>query len=256
MCRTWVKCIQLGVVLLVVSTCSFAASSFEILASQGPPTGSVSVWDGIYTAAQATRGKPLYEMHCGSCHGADLSGGIGQSLKGEFIRYWEGYSLNSLFSRTKYTMPSGAPASLRDEEYLDIIAYILQVSSFPAGTRDIITNGLENVRIEGKEGPRPIPNYSLVRVVGCLTPGAQNSWTLSNSTTPVLTRDPEASRDEERRDSMTKALGNLQLPLRSIYPAPDTFRGHKVEVKGFWIQGANQHVNVNALQTLASTCAR
>jgi hypothetical protein len=35
-----------------------------------------------------------------------------------------------------------------------------------------------------------------------------------------------------------------------LSPDPASFRGHKVEVKGFWIQGSNQHINVNSLQTL------
>ena len=34
-----------------------------------------SVWDGVYTAAQAQRGAPLYEKDCAECHGADLTGG-------------------------------------------------------------------------------------------------------------------------------------------------------------------------------------
>jgi cytochrome c5 len=228
----------------------------EIVAAQGTTPDSRSVWTGVYTTAQAARGKPLYESSCGSCHGADLSGGIGQPLKGEFMRYWEGYSLNGLFSRTKYTMPSGAPASLSDNAYLDIVAYLLRMSNYPTGTNELRTDALENIRIEGREGPKPIPNYSLVRVVGCLVPGAQNTWTLNNASEPVLTREPEASKDEELRSSMNKALGNLQFPLRSIYPAPDPYRGHKVEVKGFWIQGGSQHINVNSLQTLTSACGR
>ena len=251
--RTLIRYLQLGILLLIVICTNFAAKEIENAEAQA---GSVSVWSGVYTTGQAVRGKPLYETSCGSCHGADLSGGIGQPLKGEFIRYWEGYSLNGLFSRIKYTMPSGAPASLNDSAYLDIVAYMLQMSSFPTGNTELRTDALENIRIEGKEGPRPIPNYSLVRVVGCLQPSAQNTWTLSNANGPVLTRDPEASKDEERRNSMAKPPGNLQFPLRNIYPAPNAFSGQKVEVKGFWIQGASQHINVNSIQTLATTCGR
>jgi uncharacterized membrane protein YcgQ (UPF0703/DUF1980 family) len=93
-------------------------------------------------------------------------------------------------------------------------------------------------------------------VVGCLSPAAQNTWVLSNASEPVRTRDPEASKDEERKNSLSKASGTQQFPLRNIYPPPASFRGHKVEVKGFWIQGTSQHINVNSLQTLASSCAK
>ncbi len=42
-----------------------------------------SVWDGIYTEAQATRGQTEYASHCAACHGANLSGtGEAPSLSG------------------------------------------------------------------------------------------------------------------------------------------------------------------------------
>jgi mono/diheme cytochrome c family protein len=244
-------------ILIAVGTTDVYARILETPPMQARAVGTtVSVWDGVYTGAQAARGKPQYEANCGRCHGADLSGGTGQPLKGEFMRFWEGYPLNSLFSRIKYTMPSGAAGSLSDTVYVDIVAYVLEMSSFPAGREELKLDLLENVRIEGKEGPQPIPNYALVRVVGCLAPAASDTWTLTNATDPVRTRDPEASRDEERKNSLTKPSGPRQFPLRSIYPPPAPFRGHKVEVKGFWIQGSNQHINVNSLQTLSPSCAK
>jgi mono/diheme cytochrome c family protein len=245
------------VVLIAVRNGDFYAGILETRAPQARAVdNTVSVWDGVYTIGQATRGKPQYEANCGRCHGADLSGGAGQPLKGEFMHFWDGYPLNSLFSRIKYTMPSGAAGSLSDAVYTDIVAYVLQMSSFPPGKDELRPDVLENIRIEGKEGRQPIPNYALVRVVGCLAPAAQNNWTVSNASDPVRTRDPEASRDEERKNSLTKALGTQQFPLMNIYPSPAPFRGHKVEVKGFWIQGPNQHINVNSLQTLAASCAK
>src|ERR1700721_1956122 len=35
---------------------------------------AASVWDGVYTAGQADRGKALYGKQCASCHGAGLDG--------------------------------------------------------------------------------------------------------------------------------------------------------------------------------------
>jgi mono/diheme cytochrome c family protein len=246
-----------AVVFVVMLSRQFSAAVVETQTAQAGNTNSRSVWDGVYTAAQATRGKAQYEANCGSCHGADLSGGAGQPLKGDiFMRVWIGYPLNSLFGRIKDTMPANAPASLSNNAYVEIVAHILQTNAFAPGASELRTDTLENIRIEGREGPQPIPNYALVRVVGCLTPGPQNAWTLSNASELVRTRSPEPSKDEELKDSQAKALGNQQFPLMSIYPGPDAYRGHKVEVKGFLIQGPNQHINVNALQTLASSCGR
>jgi len=35
---------------------------------------SRSVWDGVYTDAQARRGQALFEQNCVSCHGPALEG--------------------------------------------------------------------------------------------------------------------------------------------------------------------------------------
>jgi mono/diheme cytochrome c family protein len=226
---------------------------------QATSASSRSVWDGVYTADQALRGKTQYETNCGLCHGADLAGGRGgQPLKGEtFMRSWSGYSVNGFFSRVKSTMPSGAPGSLSESVYLDIVAHTLQSNGFPSGRSELKTEGLENVRIEGRDGPQPVPNYALVRVVGCLIQSSGNSWVLSSASEPVRTRNPEASKDEELKDSMAKVLGKQSIPLRSIYPAPDPYRGHKVEAKGFLIKSPNDsHINVNSMQTLASNCVK
>lgn len=240
---------------LAFTSACLLGSGVRAQTEQGTNTESRSVWEGVYTRAQAERGRMQYESACGECHGMDLSGGRGaQPLKGEFMRYWHGYPLNSLFTRIKYTMPSGAPASLSDDAYLDVVAYLLQQNEFPTGGDELAMEMLESISIEGEEGPQPIPNYAFVRVVGCLAPGGGQGWTLSGASEPVRTRDAHPSRDQERIDSATKVLGDREFPLRSIYPDPDSLSGHKVEVKGFWIQGADEHINVNSLQTLAPSC--
>lgn len=52
------------------------ASVFTLVANGGLEMNAQrrSVWDGIFTEEQATRGKAVYEQHCRSCHGADLMG--------------------------------------------------------------------------------------------------------------------------------------------------------------------------------------
>src|SRR5687767_4012918 len=38
------------------------------------PAGSISVWRGVYSPAQATRGEAVYAAHCSDCHSAGLNG--------------------------------------------------------------------------------------------------------------------------------------------------------------------------------------
>jgi mono/diheme cytochrome c family protein len=95
--------------------------------------------DGIYTKAQARRGEKIYADSCASCHGPDLSGG-GQTpgLAGkEFNMDWSDLALSDLFDRTRATMPADAPGTLKPEQAADVIAFILQKGSFPAGQTEL-----------------------------------------------------------------------------------------------------------------------
>jgi mono/diheme cytochrome c family protein len=75
---------------------------------------SASVWDGVYTGAQADRGKALYAKSCAACHGSALDGsGAAPPLAGaDFKGDWNGQTLNDLFEKTQTTMPADQPGSL------------------------------------------------------------------------------------------------------------------------------------------------
>ncbi len=88
---------------------------------------------GVYTEAQAVRGQSEYATHCANCHRDDLSG-YNDILKGRrFMEKNRESSLHLLFDKTKTTMPRGAPATLSDKAYVDIVSYLLKVNEFPAG---------------------------------------------------------------------------------------------------------------------------
>jgi mono/diheme cytochrome c family protein len=95
--------------------------------------------DSIYSDAQATRGEKVFAASCASCHGDDLSGG-GQTpaLAGkEFNSDWNDLSIGDLYDRTRLSMPADKPGSLTPEQTVDVIAYLLQKGSFPAGQTDL-----------------------------------------------------------------------------------------------------------------------
>lgn len=98
--------------------------------------------DGVYTAAQATRGEAVYKESCASCHGDDLSGG-GQAPAlndKDFNMDWIDLSLNDLFDRTHLSMPADKPGSLKPEQVADVIAFILSKGNFPAGQTEVPTD--------------------------------------------------------------------------------------------------------------------
>ena len=89
-----------------------------------------------YSAAQATAGKTTYERQCVACHGAGLDDGeFGPMLRGdEFLLRWAGKSVEEFFHYVSDTMPTAQPGSLSEEEYLNVIAYLMSRNTISAGT--------------------------------------------------------------------------------------------------------------------------
>ncbi len=108
------------------------------VASAQSPAAARSIRDGLFTEAQAARGRLAYEKGCAECHMADLSGheyagslaGFGFQLK------WQDASLGELFGRIR-SMPLGRPGSMSSQEYLDILAYMLAKNTYPAGANEL-----------------------------------------------------------------------------------------------------------------------
>jgi S-disulfanyl-L-cysteine oxidoreductase SoxD len=115
------------------------AAGAGILA-QTPPARK-SVWDGVYTDAQAERGGRLYGRSCEQCHGPDMAGDqveeIPSLVLDSFMTDWNGKSVRELFDTVKRSMPKDKPGSLGTGAYVDVIAYLLQANKFPSGTREL-----------------------------------------------------------------------------------------------------------------------
>ena len=95
--------------------------------------------DGIYTDAQAERGKKSYLQACASCHQEGLQGAdLAPPLKGDdFLVPWSSQTVNDLYQKVATTMPADSPGSLRSQTNADILAYMLQVNKFPAGSAEL-----------------------------------------------------------------------------------------------------------------------
>jgi len=114
-----------------------------------------SVWDGVYTQVQATRGQGLYSSSCAPCHGDQLGGGeLAPPLAGgEFLSNWNGLTVGQLFERTRTSMPPGAPGKVARDAKVDIVAYILSYNKFPAGDKELPrqTEAMNTIRIDAEK---------------------------------------------------------------------------------------------------------
>jgi mono/diheme cytochrome c family protein len=80
-----------------------------------------------YSAAQATRGKDIYEGTCGTCH--QPAQFIGQT----FVESWNDRRVWDFYSLVRATMPLDNPGGMKEQEYIDVVAYLLQANKAPAG---------------------------------------------------------------------------------------------------------------------------
>jgi mono/diheme cytochrome c family protein len=129
-------------ILIAVTTTSLALVVSALVASTLAQTPARNVWDGVFTADQATQGKTGYDNKCGICHGAEL---LGQEMApplsgGLFLSNWSGQAVGDLFTRIHATMPANDPGSLSNAETASILAYILSFNKFPAGTTPLPTD--------------------------------------------------------------------------------------------------------------------
>ena len=144
----WPIALMIGIAL----ACVTAAAGAQVVKP-------VSVWSGVYTAAQNKRGQEFHADVCAMCHGPRLNG-AGQSemppspaIAGTtFLRKWSGQSVAALFVIVRHTMPPDSPGTLTDQQSIDAIAHMLAVSGMPAGNRELPPDpkALANILIDAR----------------------------------------------------------------------------------------------------------
>jgi len=118
---------------------------------------NVSRADSLFSNGQGALGKTVFAQHCAVCHGQQLEGLSAPALKGtEFARRWSraDRTLESLYYILRTTMPRDAGNSLKDDEYLGLVAYILQVNGYEPGDHALTADreAMAQVRLDGFDG--------------------------------------------------------------------------------------------------------
>jgi mono/diheme cytochrome c family protein len=124
--------------MAAIATC-FAAFHAQPTLAQEASAGGKNTWDGVYSQAQADRGKGTYTTACLECHGEELAGqDMTPPLAGsEFLSNWNGLTLGDLAERMRTTMPLNKPGTLTRDQIADILAYVLNYNKFPAGANEL-----------------------------------------------------------------------------------------------------------------------
>jgi mono/diheme cytochrome c family protein len=99
---------------------------------------SRTVADRVYSDAQAARGEAAYKAQCLACHGDTLQGVVGPPLAGSgFLAVWGSRPLSDLVDKIQKTMPPQAPGSVSQQQAIDVAAFALSASKFPAGQTEL-----------------------------------------------------------------------------------------------------------------------
>ncbi len=119
-----------------LATAPSAVSSYAQAVRSGVHTPSRRASDswadsvGVYTAAQAERGKAVYTAVCAECHELE-------DFTHEDFRFdWNGVSLYEFFENIRTTMPDENPGTLAREQYVDVVTYVLKLNELPEGPEE------------------------------------------------------------------------------------------------------------------------
>ena len=219
-----------------------------LLRAQATGSPERTVWDAVYTDAQADRAAVIFSQSCAECH--TLSSEGANALSG--AAFWESYTqktVGDLLTYVKTFMPNGNGNSLPAAAYTDLVALILKSNGLPAGQTELTPETSAAVHIVPKDGAGELPANTLARVVGCLA-RQDNTWVLTSATAPERT----ASIGVHPEDA-TRPLGTRTTALAFVLTRLDDFVGRRVSVTGMLIgAGGAQGVNVTSVNPVAGTC--
>lgn len=107
--------------------------------------GARATRDGAFTAAQAERGKQVYEEFCFACHQVEF-----YELR---LAAWQGATVGELLAAVSATMPSANPGGLTTGQYLDVLAYVFSITGSPAGDDELTLANADAVEISAVAAP-------------------------------------------------------------------------------------------------------
>lgn len=103
--------------------------------------GVRSTKQGVYSRDQWMRGRDVYAGLCAGCHPAITHVGP------MFTTSWAGKKLSDLFGFLRERMPKNDPGSLSEQDYVDVMSYMLRLNGMPAGVDELPADSIALTRI-------------------------------------------------------------------------------------------------------------
>jgi len=141
-------CCAKGPVVVLAMTFLLPIASASAFAQADP-----AAVHGYYTKSQADAGQAVFKQTCAICHGENLQGGVGPALTGkEFlsVSQFQQITADYFYHFMSTHMPLTDPGSLTKTQYLDIMAYFLEVNGYASGPDELTASDkeLKGIKIE------------------------------------------------------------------------------------------------------------
>jgi mono/diheme cytochrome c family protein len=120
----------------VTGAATFGRSRALVLACGLGLIAATALPSTSYTSQQAYAGRLDYYTSCAECHGAKLEGVFGPALAGrdDNLKY---QAVSAVYGYMTVHMPHGNPGGLPRENYVAIMAFLMQSHGLAAGTKPL-----------------------------------------------------------------------------------------------------------------------
>lgn len=149
---------------LLAALLAAGAASLPLPALSAPSAdGSVKVSDSTaaaevpsFDSVQVAHGKALYTDACAKCHGEKLEGNVAPALRGPaFAPASKSHiTVGGIYQYMANNMPADRPGQMKDEEYADLLAYLLHENGYDAGKTHLIAGVASASTVPLNAGPR------------------------------------------------------------------------------------------------------
>lgn len=108
-----------------------AAESVLAMETPAADAATAEVPVAFYTEEQARRGQRAFRRVCSECHyTSEFKGPV-------FTDAWERRTARDLYRELRRTMPDDNPGGLPRQTYVDVMAYMLELNGYPAGSDEL-----------------------------------------------------------------------------------------------------------------------
>jgi len=137
---SWLVCMGAAVFLSVAGARVIGSAPGQSAPSREGPFPTV--WSGVYSKAEADRGKEAYRQLCSRCHGTDLKGGLtAPGLVGaKFFDRWHDLRLGDIVAYIQAAMPREHEFYVPADSARAIVGLMLEESGVPPGQDNMSTD--------------------------------------------------------------------------------------------------------------------